>query len=159
MKKLRNNLLIILISFFVILDVNANESIWIQENDPEKFKLIEKQFRGFDVSMMEVGYRYQELYWAGKEKNWSYAKYQVDKIELSIKNALIRRPKRKNSSKYFLDNVLPEIKNIIEKKESNKFEISFTKLTNGCNTCHTQEKVEFFRVNKPKINLSIISIK
>lgn len=159
MKKLKNTISIILISFFVSLDVNANENVWIQEKDPEKFKLIENQFRGFDVSMVEIGYRYQELYWAGKENNWEYAKYQTEKIELSIKNALIRRPKRKNSSKYFLDNVLAEIKKIINKKDSKKFEISFNNLTNGCNTCHLQEKVPFFKINKPKHNLSIVSIK
>ena len=38
---------------------------WINGTEQEKLETIENQFRGFDNAMTEVGYRYQELYWAG----------------------------------------------------------------------------------------------
>jgi hypothetical protein len=49
---------------------------------------VEKQFRGLDVAMIEIGYRFGELYWAGQDRNWDYAKYQADKVRLALELAL-----------------------------------------------------------------------
>jgi len=53
--------------------------------EQEKINTIEKQFRGFDNAMVETGYRYQELYWAGQDENWEYADYQLEKIAIERK--------------------------------------------------------------------------
>jgi hypothetical protein len=42
-------------------------------SDEDKFDHVARQLRGFDMAMMEVGYRYTELFWAGQDKNWDYA--------------------------------------------------------------------------------------
>jgi hypothetical protein len=42
---------------------------WIKGTQAEQIKTVEKQFRGFDHAMVETGYRYQELYWAGQDQN------------------------------------------------------------------------------------------
>jgi len=56
---------------------------WIKGTDQEKVEMIENQFRGFDMAMVETGYRYQELCWTGQDKmktgnlpitNWSKSK-------------------------------------------------------------------------------------
>jgi len=52
---------------------------WLKGDESQKFETIAKQLRGFDMAMVETGYRYQELYWAGKDENWEYASYQVEK--------------------------------------------------------------------------------
>ena len=52
---------------------------WIKGTEQEKLETIENQFRGFDMAMVETGYRYQELYWAGQDENWEYADYQIEK--------------------------------------------------------------------------------
>ena len=54
---------------------------WIKGNEQKKLETIENQFRGFDMAMVETGYRYQELYWAGQDENWEYADYQLEKIQ------------------------------------------------------------------------------
>lgn len=51
--------------------------------------------------MVEVGYRFTELYFAGKEHNWDYAKYQAEKIEVALRLGLERRPKRAQSAQFF----------------------------------------------------------
>lgn len=51
----------------------AVQGQWIKGNEQEKLETIENQFRGFDMAMVETGYRYQELYWAGQDENWEYA--------------------------------------------------------------------------------------
>lgn len=76
---------------------------WLKGNTDEKLAQIEKHLRGLDVAMAEIGYRYGELHHAVKEKNWDYAKYQTEKIELALRLALERRPKRAASSQTFLN--------------------------------------------------------
>jgi len=122
---------------------------WISGTKEEQLKTIEKHFRGFDMAMIEVDYRYQELYWAGKDNNWDYANYQLDKIKLTIENALQRRPKKGNSAEIFLQNVLPEMKKSLESKDTAIVIKTFEILTLNCNSCHVAEKVPFFTVKPP----------
>lgn len=130
-------------------DKETSESDWIRGTETEKIMTIEKHFRGFDNAMVETGYRYQELYWAGKDQNWEYAEYQLDKIKIAIENGLERRPKRAKSSETFLKHVLPEMKKNIETKDTAIFNQGFQNLTIHCNNCHLMEKVPFFNVNIP----------
>jgi len=129
---------------------------WISGTNEEQLKTIEKHFRGFDIAMIEVDYRYQELYWAGKDNNWDYASYQLDKIKLTIENALQRRPKRANSAENFLQNVLPEMKKSLGSKDTAIFNKTFEILTLSCNSCHIAEKVPFFTVKPPVQRFSSI---
>jgi len=57
---------------------------WIRGGEDEKFRLVSKHLRGLDVAMIETGYRYTELYWAGQDRNWEFAAYQLDKIRHTI---------------------------------------------------------------------------
>ena len=122
---------------------------WIKGTEAEQIKTVEKQFRGFDNAMVETGYRYQELYWAGKDQNWKYADYQLEKIKIAIENGLERRPKRAKSAEHFLTYVLPEMKKSFEKKDTVIFNKNFQTMTISCNSCHAMEKVPFFSVQIP----------
>lgn len=122
---------------------------WIVGTEQQKLVKIENQFRGFDNAMVETGYRYQELYWAGQDGNWEYAEYQLEKIQKAIENGLERRPKRAKSAEHFLTSILPEMKKSLEKKDSVVFNKNFQNLTVNCNNCHTMEKVSYFSVKKP----------
>jgi CRISPR/Cas system CSM-associated protein Csm2 small subunit len=99
--------------------------------------------------MVETGYRYQELYWAGQDQNWEYAEYQLEKIKIAIANGLERRPKRAKSAQHFLTYVLPEMKKSLEKKDTKIFNKNFKTLTLNCNSWHAMEKVPFFSVQIP----------
>lgn len=144
----------------IFLSCNSNQQEskgeWISGTKTEQLKTIEKHLRGFDIAMIEVDYRYQGLYWAGKDNNWDYANYQLDKIKLTIENALQRRPKRANSAENFLQNVLPEMKKSLESKDTAIFNKTFEILTLNCNGCHAAEQVPFFTVKPPVQRFSSI---
>lgn len=150
----------IVLLLVIILSCKNNQSNpqgeWIKGSEEEKIKTIEKHFRGLDLAMIEADYRYQELFWAGKDNNWDYASYQLDKIKLTIENALQRRPKRANSAENFLHTVLPEMKKSLESKDSILFNENFIVLTAGCNSCHIKEKLSFFTVKPPTQRFSSI---
>lgn len=152
--------LILLVSVAVLFACNNktdnSQGEWITGTEQEKIKTIEKQFRGFDNAMVETGYRYQELYWAGQDENWEYADYQLEKIKIAIENGLERRPKRTKSAEHFLNYVLPEMQKSIQSKDTVIFNKGFQTLTVNCNSCHAMEKVPFFKVQIPTARQSPI---
>ena len=148
------------LTILILLSCRNNQQAakgeWISGTNEEQLKTIEKHLRGFDIAMIEVDYRYQELYWAGKDNNWDYASYQLDKIKLTIENALQRRPKRINSAENFLQNVLPEMKKTLQSRDTAAFTKTFEMLTLNCNRCHIAENVSFFTVKPPVQRFSSI---
>lgn len=122
---------------------------WIKGTEQEQLKTIESQFRGFDKTMVEVGYRYQELYWAGEDENWDYASYQLQKINKTIKLGLQRRPKRAASADNFLNYVIPEVRKSIKAKNKVDFDKNFKMMRTNCTSCHMAERVPSFTVQIP----------
>jgi hypothetical protein len=122
---------------------------WIQGNDNERWTAVAKHLRGLDVAMVEIGYRYQELYWGGIDGNWEYADYQLTKMKLTLKNALERRPKRRASAEELFFSPLTEMSREVSAKEHDGFEKAFAGLTEACNACHVAEDVASFRVAAP----------
>jgi len=116
----------------------------------ERFARVAKHLRGFDVAMVEIGYRYGELYRAGQDDNWEYAKYQVDKIRTALKNGVERRPKRGPSAQ-ILDPALRRLEEAMVARDPALFNERFTALTATCNECHRVEEVPFVRVRPPVV--------
>lgn len=132
------------------------EARWLLEGtNDERFARAAKQFRGFDVAMVETGYRYGELYWAGQDRNWDYATYQIEKIRTAVKNGVERRPKRGPSAQ-MLEGALAGVQEAITAKDPALFAERFGALTANCNACHQAERVAFFHVRPPSVRASPI---
>ena len=99
--------------------------------------------------MVEIGYRYQELYWAGVDSNWEYASYQAKKIDLALENALERRPKRRASAGALFEPSLKEVGQAIASREPAAFSAAFERMSAACNSCHAAEGVASFHVEAP----------
>jgi hypothetical protein len=126
---------------------------WLHGDVDARFHLVEKHLRGFDVAMVETGYRYGELYWAGEDQNWDYARYQLDKIQTAVNNGVERRPLRGASAKMLVDPVAA-VRSAIDSADPKAFAAAFSALTNVCNACHQVEKVAFITVAEPTERLS-----
>jgi len=134
---------------------SRNEKLsWLSSDNDSAFVQIEKQFRGFDMAMKEVGYRYNELYFAGSDENWGYAQYHLEKIKTAIDNGLERRPKRAASAKGFLEYSIPSLYKTVQEKNRVKFLKEFETFRQSCIACHINEKVEFVKVAIPTVRLS-----
>lgn len=163
---MQSNLLLAILAFLAIVgckreagdtgggQVPAGPGGWLKGDSQEKFHTLADQLRGFDVAMVETGYRYIELYWAGKEGNWDYARYQADKIKLAITHGLKRRPNRAASAQPFLNTSLPRLTEAIARKDSNAFAEHFEGLTQSCNACHAMENMGFVKVSQPLLRFS-----
>jgi hypothetical protein len=118
---------------------------WIKGTTEERFGRVERHLRGMDQAMAEIGYRYGELHYAIKEKNWEYAKYQTEKMDLTMRLALERRPKRAPSSQPFLNEDLPAVLQAIKNQDAPQMERAMERLHNSCVACHRSENVLYFR--------------
>jgi hypothetical protein len=118
---------------------------WLNGTPEAKFAQIEKHLRGLDQAMAEIGYRYGELLFAARERNWEYARYQAEKIDLSLRLALERRPKRVPSAQPFLNEDLPAVLTAIQSQDPLRMERAMERLHDACVACHRSENVLHFR--------------
>jgi hypothetical protein len=131
-----------------------DEAAWLLAgSNDERFARVAKHLRGFDMAMVETNHRYAELYWAGKDRNWEYAEYQIKKIQTAVANGTERRPKRAKSAE-MLDSAVIAVKDAIAKREPAAFDKAFGVLTDTCNGCHQAEKMPFIRVAPPPVRTS-----
>ncbi len=135
---------------------NHAEGKWIKGDKQEQIEIKERQFGGFGKTMIEVGYRYNELYWAGQNENWEYAKYQLEDLEEAMQKGFERRPNREKNAKHFMTVSIPELMKAIEEKSKPEFEESFENLRVSCTSCHKMEELPSFKVQIPKVNTSVI---
>ncbi len=129
---------------------------WLTGSSEEKFDTVADQLRGFDVAMWEVGYRYNELYWAGQDENWPYAEYHAEKIRTAMEQGFERRPAREASAEEFMNEDLPGVKEAINAEDPELFEERMEVLTNSCNICHALEEVPFMQVRLPSVRSTVI---
>jgi hypothetical protein len=134
--------------------VTDNE--WLVGSPGAQLHTVEQQLRGLDVTMAEIGYRFTELYFAGLDGNWDYANYQAQKIDLALRLALERRPKRSQSSQPFLNEDLPFVSEAITARDPAGFRQALDRLRTACMKCHTDENVPYFTVELPERRLSPI---
>lgn len=128
----------------------VGEGGWLAGTVDEKFETVAAQLRGFDMAMVETGYRYNELYWAAKDSTWGSAQYQAGKIRTAIENGLKRRPKRAKSAETFLTIVLPSVEEAIKQRDAALLQDRMGPLRSTCNSCHKDEQVEFIQVGEPQ---------
>ncbi len=146
-------IIISLLSTSLFSNGYSTSSEWLMETNSssEKFEKIQKQFRGFDLAMVEVGYRFNSFYFALKEQNYPLANYQWEKIKKAIDNGVMRRPKRKhNSQTMFLDTQFKSMREAIAKKDQKLIWQEYNKTKERCNACHIAEKVPFIEVIDPE---------
>jgi len=70
----------------------SNKWLLDADSDTERFRRIELVTSGYDIPMIEVGTRYEELVGAVSRSNWDLASYQIEKITARLK------PRRRSSA-------------------------------------------------------------
>jgi len=128
----------------------SEEAHWLSDSPAGQRRQLERHLRGLDVAMIEIGYRFNELYFAGQDRNWPYAQYQIEKIELALRLALERRPKRAEAARPFLEQTIPLVKHAIQaassERSSKAYDEALGRLRTDCMKCHVVENVPHFTV-------------
>lgn len=127
---------------------------WLKGNTDEKLEEVAHQFGGFSRTMVEVSYRYSELYWAGEDENWKYADHQLEHIVEAMEDGLKRRPIRAASAVEFMEKIIPEMEEAIASEDKDSFLAGYKTFTAGCNACHAKEGEGFIVIQQPLTRLS-----
>lgn len=127
---------------------------WLEGTTEERLEEVAHQLGGFSRTMVEVGYRYSELYWAGMDENWEYADHQIEHIIEAMEDGLKRRPTRAESATSFMEENLPQMEALIKTENRDEFLKGFQAFTSSCNACHSKEGEAAIRIQIPEQRLS-----
>ena len=121
---------------------------WITEaaSDTERFQRIEKQLRGFDQPMWEVGERWEKIHAALLRGNFELASYHWAKIKLTIENGILKRPARRASAETFLlkGTTWVSVDDALRSGDSAKaWKEGFEAARASCIACHEAERVGY----------------
>ncbi|HET6368602.1 MAG TPA: hypothetical protein VFG27_15305 [Pseudomonadales bacterium] len=124
---------------------------WLVALKPDgRIPAIQRQLRGFETTMAEVSYRYNEMYFAGVEGNWDYAAHMAMTLEHALRLGLERNPSRKaNAENLFLKGSLPQVLDAIKKKDAALFKQRIEAMRAACTACHAAENHAFIRIGVP----------
>ena len=105
---------------------------------------------GFGEFMTGIQIHHAKLWFAGKNKNWKLADFEVQEIMEAIENIQKFQTERKESQKIFMINfAIDSVNSAIRQQNFSAFESNFVLLTNTCNNCHRVTGHEFNIVKIP----------
>lgn len=105
---------------------------------------------GLGEFMMGIQEHHAKLWFAGINKNWQLADFEVHEIGETlddVKKYCTDRPEIKGLG--IIDPAVATIKAAIDKQDMEKFKSGFTELTNNCNTCHKDNQHGFNIITIP----------
>jgi hypothetical protein len=110
-----------------------------------------------DLMTTTVQPRHIKLAFAGREKNWAYAAYELHELEeafdrLSIQWPQWQRVRIVELVETMIRDPLYELGLAIKDKSDAKYAAAYGKLTEACNACHQAARRPFVVIQEPKEN-------
>jgi len=145
--------IVIVIFLAAILSCNQsadNNKILQTRIDSLEKKLANTYKPGFGEFMSSIQVHHAKLWFAGQNKNWALADFEIHEIMEALDNIKKFETERKESEQIaMLNPALDSINAAITKKDTVQFKSSYVLLTNTCNNCHHAVNFEFNVVTIP----------
>lgn len=93
--------------------------------------------------------RHMKLWYAGAQKNWPLAQYELGQIKASFGDAMTYYPGLPLADMTIMDKPAAAIGAAIAAKDSQRFASAFRTLTAGCNECHKAQGMGFIQIKVP----------
>ena len=93
--------------------------------------------------------RHFKLWYAGREKNWSLANYELEQIKESFQDAMTLYPGLPVADMTTMEKPAASIGAAIKAKDGRKFATAFGALTTACNACHQSQGLGFIAIKVP----------
>ena len=149
-----------IVTFFLFLGfISCNKSY-----EPNTQKLqnrintLEKQVAqsykpGFGELMSNIQTHHAKLWFAGINKNWELANFEIHELLENVENITLFNADRKESALVDMINpALDNLKTSIKNKDIKAFKNDYTKMTHVCNKCHSLTHFEFNIVQIPTVS-------
>jgi hypothetical protein len=111
-----------------------------------------------DLMTATVQPRHAKLAFAGREKNWVYAAYELRELDeafdrLSVQWPQWQRVRIVELVETMIREPIDDLGQAIDAKDETKFAAAYAKLTEACNACHQAAKRPFVVIQEPKDNM------
>jgi hypothetical protein len=97
-------------------------------------------------------WRHIKLWFAGRQRNWELAAYELAQIKANLADAATLYSNIPVSDVAIMAEPLQSINKAIEAKDSVSFAKAFNGLTAGCNSCHREMEREFITIQVPAVS-------
>jgi hypothetical protein len=148
----------VLVFMFTACNQQSNQVQEMQSTiDSLQKKLDETYKPGFGEFMSGIQMHHAKLWFAGQNKNWPLADFEVHEISESlddIQKFCKDRPEVKSIG--MINPAIDSVNNAIQQKSLPLFKSSFILLTNTCNNCHKATEHAFNVVTIP-VNLPVVN--
>jgi hypothetical protein len=123
----------------------SNNWLLDANDDTERFRRLQVVLSGTDIPMIEISYRYEELYTAITKNNWDMGIYHWEKLRDRMNTSGMKRPARtQNIEDMFLESgVWKEMYDALKARNAKKVHSVFQSVREVCLACHVAEKVGF----------------
>ncbi|MCE3257299.1 MAG: hypothetical protein K0Q64_1382 [Nitrobacter vulgaris] len=133
---------------------SQNDWLVAAPDDAARFALLQRQLRGFDQPMWEVGERFERVHAALKRGNYPLATYHWEKLRTTIENGIVKRPKRReNAEAMFLKPVWEGVDADLKSDDAARAWAGFERAKAACRSCHQAEQVPFLN-DQPVFDLA-----
>ena len=99
--------------------------------------------------MIAKQWRHMKLWFAGKQRNWNLAAYELVQIRASLADAAMLYSGIPVSDVMVMAEPIRSVDKAIQSKDSAGFVNAFNQLTAGCNACHREMGREFIQMRVP----------
>lgn len=135
-------------------ELKPNDWLLKADSADERFRMIQKQLRGFDQPMWEVGERYTRMHEALTRGNAELAAYHWEKLRTTIENGFAKRPARRaNAEALFLTPVWTDVDGDLKSGDPTRAWRGFERAKAACQACHVAEKVDYMN-DQPVFDLT-----
>lgn len=146
--------------FFVLITIlfSCNQAANTKRDLQKRIDSLEKKQAfvytpGLGEMMSGIQAHHSKLWFAGKNKNWKLADFEVHEIMETVDAIQQFQTKRKESKMMgMISPALDSLNVAIQKEDSVQFKNSFILLTSSCNNCHHATNFEFNVVKIPDVS-------
>ncbi|MGG9961289.1 hypothetical protein [Ferruginibacter sp. SUN106] len=140
----------VLVVFISCNQSTGNNKVLQNRIDSLEKKLADTYKPGFGEFMSSIQVHHAKLWFAGQNKNWALADFEIHEIMEAVENIQKYQAERKESEKVIMINpALDSVNAAITKQDPVQFRNSYVLLTNTCNNCHHAVNFEFNVVTIP----------
>ena len=113
--------LIITLLLTTELNAESNNQDWRKTGSAEeKLENVVQVIPSAADIMFQMGERYRNLYWAGKQGKGEFAQYQSEEMQRLVKNLMLTRPNRAATAQTFLADAFEGYEQAIQQKDWKK---------------------------------------
>ncbi len=144
-------ILVLLFGLFACNTKNADTNAMQKQIDSLKNELSQVYKPGFGFLMTNIQAHHAKLWFAGVNKNWKLAQFELKEIG-EIADEIQKYQKQREETKLMdmIEPALTDLSRAIENKNSDDFKKGFSDLTIACNECHKLTDFEYNIVKVPQ---------